>query len=96
MGVVEETNWVDIVVQIKNNETKEIRQLKDKGIWDDENDCFAEFIWSEGNYSCDCNRELMFGRAKEIEIDNEKCGDDKFSLNIFDPKTDKCWYREFE
>jgi hypothetical protein len=24
---------------------------------------FSDFIWSEGNYSCDCNRSLFFQRA---------------------------------
>lgn len=24
---------------------------------------FSDYIWSEGNYSCDCNRSLFFQRA---------------------------------
>lgn len=40
-----------------------------------------EFIFSEGNYRCDCNRELFFYRAldtPEHEIPDGGCGDDRF------------------
>lgn len=40
-----------------------------------------EFIFSEGNYSCDCNRELFFYRALdrlEHEIPDGGCGDKRF------------------
>jgi hypothetical protein len=28
---------------------------------------FDDFIWSEGNYSCDCNRSLFFQRGMGID-----------------------------
>lgn len=38
------------------------------------------FMWTEGNYSCDCNRSLFFARAaKEEEIDIP-CGEGGFRL----------------
>lgn len=34
------------------------------------------FAWTEGNYGCDCNRELFFCRAAdEDEPDEPECGD---------------------
>ena len=39
-------------------------------------------VWSEGNYGCDCNRELFFS-AHEVDVCDLKCGDGvRFSVNI--------------
>lgn len=38
----------------------------------------TEFMWTEGNYSCDCNRRLFMFRAVGKEPSNEErdqCGD---------------------
>jgi len=38
------------------------------------------YMWREGNYSCDCNRELFWHRAAgedDPDIDEQQCGDDK-------------------
>lgn len=35
-----------------------------------------EFCWTEGNYSCDCNRALFFARAgDEPDPDDRACGE---------------------
>ncbi len=40
-----------------------------------------EFLWTEGNYACDCNRELFFERAGgNHDFDSESCGDERFEL----------------
>lgn len=57
---------------------------------------FSEFMWSDGNYSCDCNRELLFSRAREEdEPDNTDCGDHRFSVRISDADTFHILYDEF-
>ena len=39
-------------------------------------------VWSEGNYSCDCNRELFF-TGHEVDDRDLVCGDGvRFSVNI--------------
>lgn len=42
------------------------------------------FWWTEGNFSCDCNRELEFDRAlgenPELDDDDAKCGDTRYTL----------------
>jgi hypothetical protein len=58
------------IVHIKNNENGEIRTYQD----DLE---FSEFIWSEGNYSCDCNRHIFFTNRDEME---HPCGEDKYTV----------------
>lgn len=46
----------------------------------------SDYMWADGNYSCDCNRHLFFERAagKEPEWNEGKCGDDAYSVRIFD------------
>lgn len=41
---------------------------------------FNEFIWTEGNYSCDCNRHLLFQWAGGEEDGVEQpCGEDAYT-----------------
>jgi hypothetical protein len=41
------------------------------------------FQWTENNYSCNCNRELFFARArKEPEPGDRLCGEGAFFLTI--------------
>ena len=56
-----------ILVHIRYNPTDEVRLYKTTG-WFTNGD-FGEFIWSEGNYSCDCNRCLFFRRVKDEDED---------------------------
>ena len=51
-------------------------------VFDEEPGEFAEdyhqsYMWSEGNYGCDCNRALFFARAagEEAWNDERPCGD---------------------
>ena len=61
-------------VYIRKNETGEIREYKDT--WNG-----SSFIWSDGNFACDCNRELFFLRAKdEEEPEDSMCGDDRYTI----------------
>lgn len=45
-----------------------------------------EFQWSEGNSSCDCNRWLMFMRAKgdPRPVSDAQCSDGRFLVSIAD------------
>lgn len=54
---------------IKNNETGEIRPYHD----DFE---FFEYIWAEGNFSCDCNRHMFFTDTTE----DYDCGECAYSI----------------
>lgn len=57
------------------------------------------FIWEEGNYSCDCNRDLFFHRAINPEHDNDEleCGDKLYRVNwIKNLETGRVIYREPE
>ena len=45
----------------------------------------SDYIWSEGNYSCDCNRELFFARGRgepEPANENLRCTDGRFLVLV--------------
>lgn len=62
-------------VLLRNNETGEERLIKYPLQWD----YSSHFLWTEGNYACDCNRHLFFDRAIGIEPINVECGENKYS-----------------
>lgn len=80
-----------ITVKIRDNSTGEIVDY----FASFEDGEFQDFLWSEGNYACDCNRSLFFARAKGLDDpEDNQCGDEKYSIQI----TDDCAivYDEFE
>ena len=58
------------ITDTQTGETRE-RTYTDLGEWDDG----AEYWWSDGNFGCDCNRRLEFGRAGGIEFDDWPCNE---------------------
>lgn len=67
---------VPIRVQMLNTETGERRTFEDELYTTPDYD--GLFIWDEGNYGCDCNRHLFFGRAAGIEPHDGVCGQGKY------------------
>ena len=65
-------------VAIKNNATGEIRRHAVSGEWD----AVAEYDWTEGNHSCDCNRAAKFHTDAEAELPtySEACGESRYSI----------------
>lgn len=82
-------------VFIRNNETGEIVSYDDEWCFFEDGK-FNDFTWEEGNYACDCNRELFFYRAKNIEEPEEaKCGEERFSVKIIRKSNGEVLYDEF-
>lgn len=40
------------------------------------------FMWSDGNYSCDCNRALFFANTVGDPDPDQECGDKAYSVRI--------------
>ena len=62
-------------VHITKIATGETRVLKRPEAWDPEH---SDYMWSEGNYSCDCNRSIFFEEAGNVaydDVDEAPCGD---------------------
>ena len=91
--------WVDIIAHIRCIETGEVRKYETQTIfWDEDENYPNTYIWSEGNYSCSCNRYSFFEQAtgrKCGDISDHECGDDEYMVNLENPKTGEVYYREF-
>ncbi len=88
------TTWVRVVtvaftVHITKVATGEIRQMQETCVWDES----AVWLWEEGNYSCDCNRELFFCRAggDPEPPDEGPCTRDRFTVRITDPSGEELY-----
>lgn len=46
-------------------------------------DGWSDYLWTDGNYSCDCNRYLFFQRAdgKTPSLGKAKCGEGRYLVN---------------
>lgn len=56
---------------------------------------FNEYDWAEGNYSCDCNRELFFCRAcGKWDRDDPPCSDGRYSVRVACQETGAVQYDE--
>ena len=46
-------------------------------------DAAADYLWTEGNNGCDCNRVLYFARfGGEPEPDDPPCGVERFTATV--------------
>lgn len=90
------SKWVRIIAHIRNNATGEVRQYQNEAILEDDADMIDPYIWEEGNFACDCNRESFFCQAASVDEPEEpKCSDDRFAVNLENPATGEIFYREF-
>ena len=78
--------WIPCIVQIRRNSDGLTRN------W--ETDFSGEYIWSEGNYSCDCNRSLFFGYAICEGWTEQPCGYDGYSVRIVAKDDGRELYRD--
>jgi hypothetical protein len=86
------TKYAIVDVHIRNNETNEVRTTQNyELIWDNERNQPHFWNFSDGNYSCDCNRHIMF----EGEFLEHDCSEGKYSVNIVNLVTGKLVYQEF-
>lgn len=62
-------------VAIRNEETGEIRVCEMAGEWVGDDYGPSEYWWTEGNFSCDCNRGLVY----DSNGSDSKCGTEKYT-----------------
>ena len=82
-----------IIIHIRKNSTGEIRTYEDRMYA--ENNQLLFFLWEEGNYACDCNRQLFWNRVYHEEGEECECSYDLYDINIYTVKG-KLLYHEFE
>lgn len=57
--------------------------------YESEDEESAYFLWYDGNYSCDCNRELFFNRVRGLDLDYENpCGRERYDAEILMERID--------
>lgn len=89
--------WVEVIVKIRENATGEVRECLSHEILERGNDYPSSYIWEDGNFSCNCNRSLFFGRAGgEEEPMEADCGDGLYSVQLRNKKTGEVYYDELE
>ena len=80
-------------VFIRDNNTKEVREYVEEREWS------SDYIWSEGNYSCDCNRAVFFAEAGKEDVApawEQPCGDCAYSfIDIKLENGNSVWPKEF-
>ena len=60
-------------VLLRNNATGEVREIAgNPGGWGED----ADYLWTEGNFACDCNRQLLFDGCR---VGEPTCGDSAFT-----------------
>jgi len=92
----DQSSWVRCLIEIKDLSSGETRFSTSDLIEGDEKGIPSLYIYQDGNFSCDCNRGLFFGRSVGIEPDEETCcGDDRYSLNVYSIGGEII-YKEFE
>lgn len=94
--------WVRCVAHIRNNKTGEVRKYETDELLVDGAVHPDTHVWEEGNYSCDCNREIFFGRANgvdvgvEVDYNVKSCTSGLYSVNLENPVNGEVYYREFQ
>lgn len=67
-----------IIATLLKVETGEIREYL---YYQEMSEETAAYVWRDGNYSCDCNREIFFERAiGEGTLDDIECSEGRFEL----------------
>ena len=63
-------------VHLRRNADGVVRVITEDDAWDET----ADYIWTDGNFGCDCNRALLFARAAgEPDPENSACGETAFA-----------------
>ncbi len=69
-------------MRLQDTQTGVIVEVEAKYTCADHED-LGEFMWTDGNYSCDCNRALFHARARGVPDPSETdlvCGDTRYKL----------------
>lgn len=89
--------WVEVEVHIIRNSDGVERTYRDMDeLLRDDGETWSDYMWRDGNWSCDCNRYLFFQRAAgEEEIDDDgPCGHDAYTVWIVNPADGSIIYDE--
>ena len=92
---------VPVIISIRNNSNYEVVSYESEEIITEKG--FNNYSWTEGNYGCDCNRELFFNEHRaNIEyyshgkdFATNKCGTGKYFVNVVNRDTKEVYFQQF-
>lgn len=74
------SEWIEngpaVRYEIRRNADGLIREVCSGMSW------HGDFIWGEGNFACDCNREIFFCDAAGEDDSNRHCGHEAYSVRV--------------
>jgi hypothetical protein len=73
----------EVVIRVRHVPSGEVRTHS----WTEREQSLCDFIWTEGNYACDCNRGLFFLRAENPDLGPDcaiACGRGLYALDSVD------------
>lgn len=93
------STWVAVIAHIRKNDTREVREYHPDMLIKDGEDWPDIWIWTDGNFSCDCNRALFFGYAAGEtwkDANDAPCGEGGYSVKLVNPVTGECFFDDYD
>lgn len=92
-----DANWVATIVEIRDNATGSIREYPYNAIMKAGSNVPCAETWTDGNWSCDCNRRRFFAWSSgEFDHCESECGKGAYSVRARNKKNNRVFYSEFE
>lgn len=91
--------WVCVTARIRFNETGEVRDYTSSEVLPNGDAMPDAWMWTDGNYGCDCNRALFFGYAAGLKYDDmpdRECTEGEYSVQLVNPVDGVVYYNEFK
>lgn len=89
-------DWVKILAIVRDNATGEVREVAHVGLMKHGKRQPDIWIWTDGNYSCDCNRAVFFASAVGEKDPDRTCGSGAFAVQLKNAKDGEIFYDEFD
>lgn len=85
--------WVEVFAHIRRESDGEVRKYITHEILKEGEEYPNVFNWADGNFSCDCNRDMFFHRKLDEDI---PCSERLYKVALENPVTGEIYYSEWE
>ena len=88
---------IKVLAHIRKNTTGEVRVAEVEDWLVDGHRNPSVYNWTDGNFGCDCNREILFDRAGGGDPDpmDMACTEGRFSVNLQNTTNLEFYHKEF-
>jgi hypothetical protein len=83
-------------LDIRRNADAVVRRHPRTWEWDDDGEGSPDFMWSEGNFSCDCNRHNFFQQAGGVlnAYECTACSETLYSVRLTSVESGSVLYQD--